>query len=303
MTPAAATLHAMICVVSVAAAITTAYRNGFFTDEEQEQATEAASIRDWVAERAVTDGCASCSTSCCRWWLLNVVMTVLTLADFAADVLYVATVPTYNQIVWILLLVSLGLTQLVNFCIAYAIADQTEDRICARICMVVEGFAALGTGNYHVFTIRRGIRRDHSYSAEAKYLNGFVLAALENLPQFLLQTVNTMLIGQKLSFVQIISPAVSAVLLSIRAVDVAKPGATDEIVATLKTRCVIYSNIVTHFVFLTGTFMLVLACYEYSDHRVAWAQQFEINQYGQTAYYYKDDACFHIECALDKISQ
>ena len=54
--------------------------------------------------------------------------------------------------------------------------------------------------------------------------------------------LNTMLVGQKLSFVQIISPMVSAFLLSIRAVDVAKPGEEDEITPKVKTRNVIYTN-------------------------------------------------------------
>lgn len=101
----------------------------------------------------------------------------------------------------------------------------------------------------------------------------------------MLQTVNTMLIGQKLSFVQIISPMVSAFLGSIRAVDIARPGENDMIAVRCKTRCLIYSNIVITYTFLIGTFLMVLTCYEYSDNRVQWAKQFEINQYQPPTYY------------------
>ena len=84
--------------------------------------------------------------------------------------------------------------------------------------------------------------------------------------------LNTMLLGQKLSFIQIISPMISAFLLSIRAVDVAKPGDDDEIADKVKTRNVVYSNILISYSFLLGSFMMVLACYDYSDTRAPWAK-------------------------------
>ena len=182
MTPVAAILHGFVFTVSVVSAFNVAYGQGYFTDTQQQHANDEARVRDWLAEKAVTEKCSACYTSCCRWWLINFIVTILTVADLSSDILYTTTVPLYNDAIKTLLIVSLAATHVINLGISCGIAADAEEMLVSRILMFFDCFVSLGTANYHIFTIRRKIRRQHSYSSEAKYLNGFILAAAESLP-------------------------------------------------------------------------------------------------------------------------
>ena len=73
-----------------------------------------------------------------------------------------------------------------------------------------------------------------------KYDDGFWMGILEDTPQFVTQTLNTFLIGQTLSWIQIFSPGITLILIGFRILDVRWPGdcthkSTSEVAADKKS--------------------------------------------------------------------
>ena len=71
-----------------------------------------------------------------------------------------------------------------------------------------------------------------------------------------------------MSSVQMLSPMVSALCLAVRAINIAKP--TEH-----KHNFMVFINMWFSFLAMLTTFILILACYDYTDTRPKWAKQFE----------------------------
>ena len=59
--------------------------------------------------------------------------------------------------------------------------------------------------------------------------------------------------------------------------DLAKPENMDEIAKNLRTKPIVYLNMMITYTVLFGTLAMVLACYDYEDKRPAWAKEFKLN--------------------------
>lgn len=105
------------------------------------------------------------------------------------------------------------------------------------------------------------------------------------------QMVNTVLIGQHLSLVQILSPIVSSFLLAVRALNIARPptavgtqkNINGENEAFTLYRIIGAYTVVT-VVVLTATFVFVLSAFDFTDTRAEWAKQFEVVSFEADAY-------------------
>ena len=79
-----------------------------------------------------------------------------------------------------------------------------------------------------------------------------------------------------------LSPMVSALCLSIRVINIAKP--TDE--NKNKTqRFMVFINMWFSFFAGLSTFIGILSCYEYYDTRPVWARQFDNVRFDAPSYY------------------
>ena len=75
--------------------------------------------------------------------------------------------------------------------------------------------------------------------------------------------------------IQIVSPVISALILSFRAPNIVKPSKDDKIIIgcwNLKMRKVVYLNIAITWFILVVTLILVFNSYDYQDTRVSWAK-------------------------------
>ena len=121
---------------------------------------------------------------------------MLTIADVFTDYLYLLTVPFFYDGIFYALLTSLIATHLTNFVLSVVMTFAVHEDLCfMRFINFTGALIAVNTGNLEIYTIAKNIKKENSYSEYFKYVNGFLLAAFENLPQFLLQMLNTMLIG------------------------------------------------------------------------------------------------------------
>lgn len=183
------------------------------------------------------------------------------------------------------MIATLILPYIMNFVQSFMIAYKaTKNNIIVRILFFIQSFFALSTGNFHLFAIDANLTSevDGSKQDHYRYINCCIMNFCEDLPQFLMQTWNTMLVGQQMTAIQIASPLISALILSVRAPNIAKPDASDKIIIgywNFKMKKVVYFNIFVTWTFLVTTLILVLGSYDYKDNRVAWAKaNFEVIQ-------------------------
>ena len=79
--------------------------------------------------------------------------------------------------------------------------------------------------------------------------------------------MNNLLIGSSIKSIQVISPVLSAILMSKRAINVAKPRIEEGF-----AYFVVYLNMALYFIVLFGTFGFALVAYDASDRRPEWAK-------------------------------
>ena len=110
-------------------------------------------------------------------------MTILTVLDVITDYLYLLTVPFYMDGIFFGLIISLIATHLTNFIVAvimtYAVK---EDLSFLRFVNFIGAIIAVNTGNLEIYAVAKNIKKEGSYSEEFKYINGFLIAAFENIP-------------------------------------------------------------------------------------------------------------------------
>jgi len=170
-----------------------------------------------------------------------------------------------------ILIVSVTLPFFINIIFAMIEANnKNEETETPWMIQFLKAFFAISTGNLHLVPMEDRDKTMCNFT-QRKYCNGCLFGISEDLPQFVFQMMNTMLIGQTLTGVQIISPMLSVILLAFRAFNTLKYK-NDSIESMCEFDFIIVNiNIAIIFILLIGTFISVLGCYDYGDSRIGWA--------------------------------
>ena len=82
-------------------------------------------------------------------------------------------------------------------CSAWGKGIDVEENVCQSAWYSFLSFIALSTGNMHIMNIDKTQTKSKKMEKPfAKYANDCLFGIFEDLPQFMLQMLNTMLVGQ-----------------------------------------------------------------------------------------------------------
>jgi hypothetical protein len=143
----------------------------------------------------------------------------MTLLDILTDVLYIQTVTKYSDAMASILQIVLVLPFLVLLVGSFWMAIRARGNICVKILYFLKAIVASFTGNIHILSQLE----EHSYDTNReKYINGLVFAILLNIPMLSLQIINSVLIGNEIKIIQVLSPMITGFMIAIRPVNLIK---------------------------------------------------------------------------------
>ena len=181
-------------------------------------------LEDEKTPKIFKERCRKVDWPCFKFWASNFVWTAVTVFDIITDFQYLISVPMYSSGLHLALAATLALPFCVYFILIVIVLCNIGDSFGKSLKYFVVAFLALSTGNMHLQNVAKNRSGSGDLSKSfARYANGCLFGLFEDLPQFMFQMLNTMLLGQQMTAVQILSPTVSAFALSVRAINVAKP--------------------------------------------------------------------------------